>query len=104
MKSAFYIILVLGLMSCGVSRPLPKPVPVTAVAIGTLNGSGSYDLDGHIISYGWKQISGGTKAVIKNPSAVITPVTFTKKGVYQFELMVTDNNGATDKDSTMIKY
>jgi hypothetical protein len=60
----------------------------------TLIGSAT-DPDGSITSYSWKQIGGDHPSTIKLPSERVTDVTVPETGVYQFELAVTDNSGAT---------
>lgn len=65
-----------------------------------LDGSKSFDPDGYIVKYEWRQIE-GQKLNFK--SAFVRPVMSIKKGVYKFELTVTDNQGAIDKDTVTIK-
>lgn len=65
----------------------------------TLDGSASFDPDGTIVSYSWKQISGPAASVIANAQSVKTAVTYTVSGVYSYELTVTDNDGAIGKDT-----
>jgi hypothetical protein len=61
----------------------------------TLNGSRSYDPDGRIVSYSWKQLSGPRKVRISNSAAAITSATgLSRTGDYVFRLTVKDNNGA----------
>jgi predicted esterase len=66
-----------------------------------LNGSAT-DVDGTISSYGWAKISGPTQFTITTPGAASTTVTNLAQGVYQFELTVTDDKGATGKDTVQI--
>jgi hypothetical protein len=63
----------------------------------TLSGSGS-DADGNITNYLWVKVSGPTNGNITSASSATTTVTGLVQGVYQFQLQVTDNNGATDTD------
>ena len=63
----------------------------------TLSGSGS-DADGTISSYNWTKISGPSGYTIVNPGTAATDITGLVQGVYQFQLQVTDNNGATATD------
>src|SRR5664280_2411624 len=63
----------------------------------TLSGSGS-DADGTIVSYAWTKISGPLSYNIVNPTSSITTINGLVQGVYQFQLKVTDNNGATGID------
>ena len=69
--------------------------------IVTLSGSGS-DADGTVVSYSWTKISGPSGSAIVNPATAATDVTGLVQGVYQFQLQVTDNNGATATDVIII--
>ena len=69
-------------------------LPVNSV---TLSGSGS-DADGTISSYNWTKISGPASYTIVNPGSAATDVTGLVQGVYQFQLQITDNNGAVGTD------
>ncbi len=69
----------------------------------TLNGSASTDPDGVITIYQWAKLSGpGSPTIVTHDSAV-TDVIDLEEGVYEFELSVTDNNGAIARDSLIIK-
>jgi len=72
----------------------------------TLNGSGSTDSDGTIVSYVWTQ-TGGPVAVISNAAAAITsvaiPVQAGGTNLYYFSLVVTDNSGASSTGSVFIR-
>jgi K+-transporting ATPase c subunit len=72
-------------------------LPTNAVS---LNGSGT-DADGTIAGYTWTKIS-GPAAVITNANAAATTVTGLVQGTYQFELKVTDNSGAVDRDTMQV--
>lgn len=67
----------------------------------TVNGSESYDNDGTIVSYAWSKISGGS-ATITSASSASTTITGLSEGTYTFELTVTDDSSATDKDTLQI--
>ena len=58
--------------------------------------------DGTIISYAWTKISGPASGTITNTTSATTSVTGLVQGVYNFELKVTDNNGATGKDTMQV--
>lgn len=73
-------------------------VPATSA---TLNGQLSYDEDGTIAGYAWKQVSGPAAAGIGG-NTVITTAANLVPGDYVFELTVTDNNGGTGTDSVMV--
>lgn len=68
----------------------------------TLNGSASSDADGNITGYAWNKIAGPAQYSIADATGVSTNVNNLTEGVYSFELIVTDNNGATDKDTVVI--
>ncbi|HQY10584.1 MAG TPA: T9SS type A sorting domain-containing protein [Ferruginibacter sp.] len=65
-----------------------------------LSGSGT-DPDGTVVAYLWTRIS-GPAATITNPATSATSVTGLVLGIYQFELRVTDNNGAVGRDTVLI--
>lgn len=67
----------------------------------TLDGSGSSDADGTIVSYLWEKISGGAGNIV-NPNVAVTTVTGIEQGDYLFKLTVTDNDGLTDEDFVQI--
>lgn len=83
-----YLLIILLLSSCTVTKTVQ------------LDGSKSYDPDGQITDYNWRQLT-GKQSIIKNPHSVIT-TTIIGKGDYSWELTVTDNQGAKDKDTTKI--
>ena len=67
----------------------------------TLDGSGSTDSDGTIVSYEWSQVSGTPSVLLSGADTVRT--TFqapdvTADTVLEFELLVRDDDGATDTD------
>lgn len=67
----------------------------------TLVGSGT-DPDGTIANYAWRKIVGPASGVITTPSSASTTVSGLVAGVYQFELTVTDNQGATGSDTVQV--
>ncbi|HEY7161885.1 MAG TPA: T9SS type A sorting domain-containing protein [Acidobacteriota bacterium] len=66
----------------------------------TLSGSGSDD--GSISSYRWNKVSGPSQYNISSSTKAQTSVSNLAKGVYQFELTVTDNSGKTGKDTVQV--
>jgi hypothetical protein len=62
----------------------------------TLNGSGSYDSDGTIVSYAWIENS-STIATGVNPTVTLSV------GSHTITLRVTDNDGATDTDNLSVQ-
>jgi hypothetical protein len=67
-----------------------------------LNGSASADPNNNITTYKWTKISGPPSFTIANDTAVQTRVSGLIKGMYQFELMVTDAGGLSGKDTVAI--
>jgi serine protease len=77
-------------------------VSINASDTGTLDGSGSSDVDGLISSYRWTQTSGSV--VTLSDSATVDP-TFTApafSGLLVFELLVTDDLGFIDVDEVRV--
>ena len=68
---------------------------------GQLQGTG-YDPDGYIVSYLWRLISGPTGGAITNPNDSSTLIVALSPGVYNYELTVFDNAGATGKDTVWV--
>lgn len=68
----------------------------------TLNGSASSDPDGTISSWKWTRIAGPNNPTIANTTVASTSVSNLVQGVYQFELKVTDNAGASSADTVML--
>lgn len=67
----------------------------------TLSGSGS-DADGTIAAYNWRQVSGPGTSTIASATSAGTAANNLAQGNYIFELQVTDNAGATGKDSVQV--
>lgn len=70
--------------------------------VTTLDGTGSHDTDGTIVSYAWSQLTGPNTATIVTPSGSTTVISGLITGVYTFHLVVTNNGGATDSDDVQI--
>ncbi len=66
-----------------------------------LSGS-AWDNDYNIKSHEWAKISGPVSYSIEKPASLKTKVQNLVKGVYQFELTVTDKEGLTSKDTTAV--
>ena len=67
----------------------------------TLNGTGT-DADGTIAGYQWTRISGPAPCTIASATQPQTVVSSLVQGVYAFELRVTDNMGAIDRDTVTV--
>jgi hypothetical protein len=62
----------------------------------TLDGSGSSDPDGTIVTYRWSDAGGTVVGTSAKVSVKRGP------GTYVFTLQVTDDDGATDSDSVTV--
>ncbi|MDQ6843545.1 MAG: PKD domain-containing protein, partial [Bacteroidota bacterium] len=71
------------------------------LSVVTLAGSGG-DIDGTVTGYRWTKISGPATFNIVNSVSPITDISGLVAGVYNFELNVTDNNGAIGKDTIQV--
>ena len=68
----------------------------------TLNGSG-VDSDGEVVKFTWRKVSGPDQFNIVSDAERITVVDSLVKGVYEFELTVTDNDGLQDSDLVVVE-
>jgi hypothetical protein len=68
----------------------------------TLTGSGT-DADGSVVAYLWSQVAGPKAATLTTPGAATTAVSGFVAGNYIFQLMVTDDDGATGVDTISLK-
>jgi parallel beta-helix repeat protein len=73
-------------------------LPINSV---TLAGNGT-DIDGTITAYNWRQISGSASKLLSpfSPSTLLVDMI---AGTYIYELTVTDDKGATGKDTVVIE-
>ena len=78
--------------------PYTGVIEYIAVPI-TLDGTGSYDPDGTIVSYDWDLDDDGE---FDDAVGAMPTVTFTAPYSGNIRLKVTDNNGATDTDTTTL--
>ena len=67
----------------------------------TITGSG-IDPDGTISGYQWTKLTGPATYTIATPTQAQTAINNLVQGVYTFELRVTDNQGATGKDTVQV--
>ncbi len=75
----------------------PDRIITLPVSTASLAGSGT-DEDGTIVSFQWTKISGPSNFNIVSPATAATDVSGLVTGVYEFQLTVTDNKGATATD------
>lgn len=85
--------------------PIPQANNDTVVATPTvpLDASASYDVDGYISTYAWRQVAGPGAVNVSCtncPNPVISNMI--NNGTYAVELEVIDNLGATTKDTVYI--
>lgn len=69
----------------------------------TLDGSSSYDPDGVIVKYEWKYVSGPPQFTLLNQDQPTAKVINLSDGTYTFQLLATDNKGATSSGFVVIK-
>ncbi|MBO9635171.1 MAG: T9SS type A sorting domain-containing protein, partial [Chitinophagaceae bacterium] len=93
-------------------KPAPNQLPIANAGadlvvvlpnpVITLNGSSSIDNDGTITTWKWTRISGPNTVTITNDNTKLASVTGVIVGIYQFELVVTDNKGGIGKDTMKV--
>ena len=71
---------------------------VTSNSWAYLSGAGSYDLDGHIVSFKWAQVIGPSTATIMGGNTMFPTISALVPGVYRFAMVVTDNEGLSSAD------
>ncbi|HRO45083.1 DNRLRE domain-containing protein [Agriterribacter sp.] len=67
----------------------------------TLTGTGA-DADGNVVAYLWSQVSGPNASEIVNEGAASTEVRKLITGIYTYQLMVIDDDGATGVDTVSL--
>jgi hypothetical protein len=67
-----------------------------------LNASNSYDPDGNITLYQWQEISGPNTATASSMNGPEVDLSGLEEGIYQFQLTVTDNQGASSTAMVII--
>jgi len=80
----------------GMDQTVQLPVD-TAI----LTGSGQ-DNDGHVVGYVWSQVSGPNTAFIATNGSSSTNIRSLVAGVYVFQLLVTDDKGASGIDTVSV--
>jgi K319L-like, PKD domain len=84
------------LVNAGLSQAITLPTNTI-----TLTGS-AVDSDGTVVAYLWSQISGPSATNIVNAGSASTEITSFLKGTYVFQLMATDDKGATGVDTASV--
>lgn len=85
--------------AAGPGHSISLVLPASSVQ---LDGSGSSDPDGTIVSYRWSEVSGPVVFSISDSTAIKPTISNLAKGVYVVALKVTDNLGATGSDTLTI--
>ena len=80
----------------------PDQTVTLPVSFVSLDGSGSYETNGTIVSYEWVQLSGLGGVTIVNSSTATPDIYGLQPGTYVFQLTVTDNFGASASDQVTI--
>lgn len=88
-----------GTLWCNANVDITVELPIN---YAILHGSGFGGV-GNTLNYNWQKISGPSNYSFENPDSLRTKVLNLNKGVYQFELTVTNNSGDSVKDSMTLK-
>ena len=88
---------ILPVANAGNDMELVLPVNST-----TLDGRSSADADGNIIAWKWSKIQGPNEYTLTNIGASTATLSVLKKGIYIFELTVTDNRGGIQADQVTV--
>jgi C1A family cysteine protease len=67
-----------------------------------LDGTGSSDPNGYIVSYLWAKVSGPSSPAISGSTSTVASIVPTVAGTYVYSLTVTDNNSNTAIDTVTI--
>ncbi|HEY8895434.1 MAG TPA: DNRLRE domain-containing protein [Niastella sp.] len=78
-----------------------SPKTITLPDSVVVTGTGA-DADGKVVAYLWSQVSGPASSNIVNPGSPSTAIKFSLQGNYVFQLMVTDDKGATGVDTVSV--
>ncbi len=82
----------------------PKNATVSVRQI-QLDGTGSTSADGGALTYSWTIPQGGASAAIINATSATPTVQFGQgRGVYSFQLIVTDTKGNSSTDMTTVNF
>lgn len=77
----------------------PITLPTSSIV---LDGSLSKDPDGSIAAYAWIQLSGPAPAELHDPTSAQCPINNLVAGEYVFQLVVTDDKGATATETVSV--
>ncbi|HUW62650.1 MAG TPA: PKD domain-containing protein [Candidatus Bathyarchaeia archaeon] len=88
----------------GPDQPIPDQGDLFLDEEVTLDGSGSYDLDGDPLTYAWTFVTRppGSTAELMGADPVHPTFIADRKGVYEIELTVEDDSAATDTDTVLV--
>ena len=78
------------------------PDTTSVSLVVNIDASSSYDPDGFVSSYKWRQLSGPSSAFFACTTCSATNISNLANGMYRLELEVTDNLGAKTKDTLQV--
>ena len=84
--------------------PIAKAGPdsITTALTVNIDASASYDVDGFVSTYSWRQLSGPSGVLISCPNCASTNITNLANGIFRMEVEVTDNLGAKTRDTMQL--
>ena len=86
--------------------PVARAGPDQVVKLPTdstlLDGRASYDSDGRVVAWGWRQVDGPMAAKVSRTDAAVTLLRSLVQGRYAFELKVTDDRGGSAQDTVAV--
>src|SRR4030095_11527836 len=84
--------------------PIAKAGPdsITTQLTVNIDASTSYDVDGFVSGYNWRQLAGPSTVLIACATCATTNITNLANGTFRMEVEVTDNLGAKTKDTVQI--
>lgn len=78
------------------------PDTTSVSLVVNIDASSSYDPDGFVSSYKWRQLSGPSSAFFGCTTCAATNISNLANGIYRLEVEVTDNIGAKTKDTLQV--
>jgi hypothetical protein len=74
----------------------------TSALIYNIDATASYDPDGYVANYSWKELSGPSSVMINCATCATTNISNLANGSYKLEVTVTDNIGAKTRDTVQL--
>lgn len=101
-KDTVQIIVGSGPNQAPVANAGPDQTIILPVNTAPLNASASFDPDGTIVTFAWKKVNSPAPGTIADAGQSAAVASNLAEGNYQFELSVTDNSGASDRDTVRV--